>query len=479
MRTMDSAAGTALTSADCARIVLNRLAYGPRPGDVDRVVSMGVMRWVNQQLDPGRDRARATLESQFRIQKLHREDLARRFVAEREARRQAKADSMAAANDPAVREFRELEGEFQQLAAARAVMADNQLEEVLSDFWINHFNVFLGKGADRFLLPSYVEETIRPRVLGRFEDLLIATAESPAMMVYLDNTLSVAKGAIPPQLARAEMRSLRWYSPRADSAIARILTGWGIDPPERGAGFTFRDWAHDDGEKHVLGVRFRAGRGRGEGDELLRMLARHPATMLHVTTQLCQRFIGDDPPAATVEAGVLAWKHSHGSVREVVRAIVVTPEFWATAGARAKFKTPLEFVVSSIRAVGGTVGTDPGPAHAIARLGEPLYQQPVPTGYVETSMGWANSAALFERMNVAVQLAAGRLPGVDMDLETLVPISDDPDSMIDRVDRALLSGEMSPHAREVIRQQVEGLPPQQARALAVGLGLGGPDFQQQ
>ena len=518
MRTMDSAAGTALTSADCARIVLNRLAYGPRPGDVDRVVSTGVMRWVNQQLDPGRDRARATLESQFRIQKLHREDLARRFVAEREARRQAKADSMAAANDPAVREFRELEGEFQQLAAARAVMADNQLEEVLSDFWINHFNVFLGKGADRFLLPSYVEETIRPRVLGRFENLLIATAESPAMMVYLDNTLSVAKGAIPPQLARAEMRSLRWYSPRADSAIARIraripsginenyarelfelhtlgvdggytqtdvqeaariLTGWGIDPPERGAGFTFRDWAHDDGEKHVLGVRFRAGRGRGEGDELLRMLARHPATMLHVTTQLCQRFIGDDPPAATVEAGVLAWKHSHGSVREVVRAIVVTPEFWATAGARAKFKTPLEFVVSSIRAVGGTVGTDPGPAHAIARLGEPLYQQPVPTGYVETSMGWANSAALFERMNVAVQLAAGRLPGVDMDLETLVPISDDPDSMIDRVDRALLSGEMSPHAREVIRQQVEGLPPQQARALAVGLGLGGPDFQQQ
>jgi uncharacterized protein (DUF1800 family) len=184
--------GAPLTPRDSALIVLSRLAYGPRPGEVERVASMGVMRWVDQQLDPSRDPARERVASQFEILHLDREDLARRFIAARDARQAAKADSMVMANDPAIREFRDLSGEFQELAVARAIAADNQLEEVLSDFWINHFNVFLDKNADRFLLPSYVEQTIRPRVLGRFEDLLIATAESPAMMVYLDNTLSVA-----------------------------------------------------------------------------------------------------------------------------------------------------------------------------------------------------------------------------------------------------------------------------------------------
>jgi uncharacterized protein (DUF1800 family) len=513
-----STPGAPLTAADSALIVLDRLAYGPRPGDVQRVASMGVMRWVDQQLDPGRDHARESLDSQFEILKLHREDLAHQFVAAREARRAAKADSSAAVNDPAVREFRELAGEFQELAAARAVNADNQLEEVLSDFWINHFNVFLGKNQDRFLLPSYVEETIRPRVFGKFEDLLVATAESPAMMVYLDNTLSVAQGATPPQLAQAGRRAWRVNSPRADSVVARIrahmstginenyarelfelhtlgvdggytqkdvtetariLTGWGIDSPARGGGFTFREWAHDYGEKTVLGVHFRSGRGRDEGIELLRMLARHPATMLHVTTQLCERLVGDDPPAATIEAGVAAWKRSDGSIRAVVRAIVSTPEFWSAASARSQFKTPLEFVVSSVRAVNGTVGTDPGPAHAIAKLGEPLYQQQVPTGYTQSGTAWTNSAALFDRMNVAVALAAGRLPGVTIDLDALVPLSNDPDVLLDTVVRTLLSGVMSPHAREVIRRQVSNLAPPQARALAVGLGLGGPDFQMQ
>jgi len=513
-----AALGAPLTARDSALIVLDRLAYGPRPGDVERVAAMGVMRWVDQQLDPGRDRAREELEARFEILKLNREDLARRFVAAREARRAAKADSFTMAKDPAIREFRELSDEFQQLAVARAVTADNQLEEVLSDFWINHFNVFLGKNADHFLLPSYVEETIRPRVLGRFEDLLIATAESPAMMVYLDNTLSVARGATSPELERAEMRSLRGYAPRADSAVARlkarmptginenyarelfelhtlgvdggytqkdvqeaarILTGWGIERPARGGGFTFREWAHDYGEKSVLGTRFPAGHGRDEGVELLRMLARHPATMLHVTTQLCQRLVGDDPPAATLEAGVAAWRRSHGSICEVVRAIVSTPEFWSAAWARAQFKTPFEFVVSSVRAVNGTVGAEPGPARAVARLGQPLYQQPVPTGYAQSGDKWTTSSALFERMNVAVALAAGRMPGVTVDLDPLVPLSNDPDQLVDRVDHTLLAGVMSSHAREVIRRQVTGLPPAQARAMAVGLGLGGPDFQLQ
>ena len=511
-------AGPALGARDSALIVLGRLAYGPRPGELERVASAGVMRWVNQQLAPGRDDARERLDAGFEILKLDREELAQRYLEACKARRAARAEGGASGPAPEQREFRGLVSEFQQLAVARAVTADAQLQEVLADFWINHFNVFLGKNLDRFLLPSYVEQTIRPRVFGRFEDLLIATAESPAMMVYLDNTQSVAAGAKPPQLARAEMRARRGLSPRADSALARIrarmptginenyarelfelhtlgvdggytqkdvqeaariLTGWGVEPPARGGGFVFRDWAHDAGEKTVLGVRYPAGRGREEGVALLRMLARHPATMLHVTTRLCQRLVSDDPPAATIEAGVAAWKRSDGSIREVVRAVVSTPEFWKVARTRSKFKTPLEFVVSSLRAVGGTVSAEPGPSRAVARLGQPLYMQPVPTGYADTEEAWANSSALFQRMNVAVALAAGRLPGTSVELDRSVPVSSDVDQLLERVDGTVLAGVLSAHSKDVIRRQVSGLRPQEARTLAVGLGLGGPDFQRQ
>ncbi|MGH7741098.1 MAG: DUF1800 domain-containing protein [Candidatus Eiseniibacteriota bacterium] len=498
--------------------MLNRLAYGPKPGDVDRVASMGVLHWVDEQLSPGPDVAREQLEDGFEIFHLGRAELAQRFLEARDARRAQKAGSTPRGNDPALNEMRELNGEFQQLVVARAVVAESQLREVLCDFWINHFNIFLGKHDERVLLPTFVEETIRPRVLGRFEDLLIATAESPAMMVYLDNAESVASGAIPPQVARAEMRSYMHSSPRVDSLLtrmrarmptginenyarelfelhtlgveggytqkdveeaARVLTGWSAEPAARGGGFIFRDWAHDHREKTVLGVRFPAGRGQEEGVELLRMLARNPATMLHITTQLCQRLVGDDPPAGAIEAGVAAWRRSDGSIREVVRAIVMSPEFWEAARARAKFKTPLEFMVSSVRAVGGGVGTDPALAHAIGRMGQPLYLQPVPTGYQESGAAWANSSALFERMNIAVALAAGRMPGVTVDLDAIVPTTEDTDTLVDRVDRVLLSGAMSPRTASVIRREIAGLPPTQARTLAAGLGLGGPDFQTQ
>jgi uncharacterized protein (DUF1800 family) len=508
----------ALTSADSAAILLNRLAYGPRPGEIAQVASMGAMRWLDAQLKPGKDPARERVEQGFEILKLDRDDLAQRFVAARQARMLQRADSTRKGADPAMREMRDLGLEFQQLAVARAVVAENQLQEILADFWINHFNIFLGKNVERYLMPSYVEDVIRPRVLGRFEDLLIATAESPAMMVYLDNTLSVVEGAVPPQLARAEARNRRWGSEHADSMLtklkarmpvginenyarelfelhtlgvdggytqkdveeaARVFTGWGVEPPRRGGGFVYREWAHDRGEKTVLGHRFPAGRGQEEGIELLRLLARNPSTMLHVTTLLCQRLVSDDPPAGAIDAGVRAWQKSDGSIREVVRAIVASPEFWAEARARSKFKTPLEFVVSSVRAVDGAVSDEPGPARAVAKLGEPLYLQPVPTGYQETEAAWANSAALFERMNVAVAIAAGKLPGVDVDLDRVVPETAHADALVERVDQALLAGSMSPRTVSVIRREIADLGPREARALAVGLVLGGPEFQLQ
>ena len=515
---LSTASAQTLSARDSARIVLNRLAYGPRPGDIDRVASMGVVRWIDAQLKPGKDPAREEVEKGFDILHLDREELASRFVNARMARRAARSDPTVRGNDPAMGEMQELGAEFQQLAVARAVVAESQLQEVMSDFWINHFNVFLNKNVERFLLPSYVEETIRPRALGRFEDLLIATAESPAMMVYLDNTLSVVSGAVPPELEKARMRAMRQQTWRADSALARVrarmpvginenyarelfelhtlgvdagytqkdvteaarvLTGWGVEPPARGGAFVFRDWAHDYGEKTVLGVRFPAGHGQDEGVKLLRMLARNPATMLHVTTQLCQRLIADDPPAGAIEAGVQAWRKSDGSIREVVRAIVMSPEFWDVARARAKFKTPLEFVVSSVRAVGGSTGARPGLARAVARLGQPLYLQPVPTGYKEGEAAWANSSALFERMNVAVALAANQIPGVEVDLDQVVSTTDNAGALVDRVDEALLAGSMTERTQSVIKREIADLPPRQARALAVGLSLGGPEFQQE
>lgn len=510
------AATQTLTASDSSTLLLNRLAYGPRPGEVERVASMGARRWLESQLRPGKDPARERIEAGFEILTLDQAELARQFVDARQSRRKTRADSTRRAAGPAMSKMRDLGLEFQQLAAARAVVAEFQLQEILADFWINHFNIFLGKNVERYLMPSYVEDVIRPRVFGRFEDLLIATAESPAMMVYLDNTLSVAQGAVPPQLARARARRSNRRSPRADSMLARfesrmpvgvnenyarelfelhtmgvdggytqndieeaarVLTGWGVEPPRLGGDFAYRDWAHDDGEKTILGMRFPAGGGREEGVTLMRMLARHPSTMHYITTRLCQRLVSDDPPAGAIEAGVQAWRHSDGSIREVVRAIVSSPEFWAQARTRSKFKTPLEFVVSSVRAVNGAVSDEPGLARTLARLGQPLYLQPVPTGYDETEAAWANSAALFERMNVAVAIAAGRLPGVEVDLDRLIPETADTDALVRRVEQTLLPGALSERTAAVIRREVADLAPREARALAVGLVLGGPEFQ--
>ena len=203
-----AAQAPALTRRDSALHALNRLAYGPRPGEVDSVAKIGVMRWIEQQLDPDRldDKTLQQHEQEFKILSYDREDLAQRFRdVQRERQRlqrerAANADTIRPADLPKpMREFRELGGELQQLAIVRATLSERQLREVMVDFWTNHFNVFVGKGADRFLLPSYIEQTIRPRTLARFEDLLIATAESPAMLFYLDNAQSVAPGSSPPR----------------------------------------------------------------------------------------------------------------------------------------------------------------------------------------------------------------------------------------------------------------------------------------
>src|SRR5437660_9939838 len=342
-----SAQAPALTRRDAALHALNRLAYGRRPGEVDRVAADGVMRWVDRQLSPRKidDGPLATRERRFKILDYDSGELARIYVdAQRERRKQqrrqgdADRDSVGAQHagplpqrmDPAQERGRRLAGAFQELAVVRAVLSERQLYEVMVDFWTNHFNVFLAKGADRFLTPSYIEHTIRPRALGKFADLLIATAESPAMLFYLDNWESVAPGSRSPQAMRLRARPLVGARPlfgvpplfdprrdpmRADSLrqqalarmpkginenyarellelhtlgvdggytqqdvieVARILTGWSIQRPQQGGGFELHEWAHDYGEKTGLGVRFRAGHGTDEGVRLLTLLASLP-----------------------------------------------------------------------------------------------------------------------------------------------------------------------------------------------------------
>jgi len=490
-------AHSALTASDSALHVLQRFAYGPRAGQVAEVAREGALAWLDSQLAAdGRDDPRlAAIERRTPALALDPEDWARRFAAARRAKREGMAGEERA-------EVRELTGQVRALVIARAVTAEDQLREVMAGFWFDHFNVFLDKGADRYLLPGYVEDVIRPRALGRFEDLLLATAQSPAMLFYLDNVKSVAPGMQPARrgdpakparrpvginenYAREllELHTLGvdgGYTQQDVIAVARILTGWSMQPPAQGGAFVFRPRAHDFGEKVVLGARFPAGHGEEEGVRLLRMLARHPATIRHVCEKLCARFVSDQPPDGCVDAAVGAWRASDGDMRAVVRAIARTPEFWDEQAIGSKVKTPLEFVVSAVRAVGAEPDSGARLADAVARLGQPIYRQASPAGYPERQEDWANSGALLARMNFAVALAAGRQPGASVDLDAILPVTIENSALVDAVNERVLGGAMSAHTRSVIVAELADVPdPVRGRALAVGLALGSPEFQRQ
>ena len=529
-----------MSPRDSALHVLNRLAYGAAPGQIDRMVREGVMAWIDRQLavDPIDDPALGSLRDAFPVlQSSPRELLSSytRLRRERRADKRAAGDDSAMTSqerlrrmDPEARALRQTGAELQQLVVVRAVRSEHQLAEVMADFWVNHFNVFYGKNLDRVYLPDYIEHTIRPRALGSFRKLLEATAKSPAMMVYLDNAQSVAPGSRPPQLDRLErmgrmgrtrfgrrfgsgrrpdslVRALQQrmptglnenyarelmelhtlgvdggYTQRDVTEVARVLTGWGVDRPLQGGEFAFHDWAHDRGAKTVLGAEFPAGRGEDEGERLLTLLAEHPSTSHFISGKLCARFVNDDPPDGCVDDAVRAWKRSDGNIREVLRAIFHSPDFWAPRNVGAKVKTPLEFVTSAVRAVGGVPDSSARLAQAVARLGEPLYLHTAPNGYPERQDDWVNSGALLGRMNLAVQLAANRLPGVSVDLDAILPGSEDHVALVDAVDRLILGGKMTKATRAVILEQLADVTdPANARALAVGLAIGGPEFQRQ
>jgi uncharacterized protein (DUF1800 family) len=520
----------AAAALDSARHALNRLGYGPLPGQIEAVAREGVARWIERQLAPRppEDTALRERERAFPILSRSPNELASEFARPLAQRARPLPDSAPAADSMETRRemargLRARAGQLQQLVIVRAVHAEHQLQEVMADFWINHFNVFYGKGLDRVYLPEYVERTIRPRALGRFEDLLLATARSPAMLVYLDNAQSVAPGAELPQLPSRALgrrlgrsgvgplpalsdsmrRALEARRPRGLNEnyarellelhtlgvdggytqddvvnVARILTGWSVS--RRRGGFTFNAWAHDRDQKTVLGEPFLAGQGESEGVRLIGLLARHPATLHHVSRKLCARFVSDAPPDGCIDDAVRAWRGSDGDVREVLRAIFYSPDFWAPEHQGAKLKTPLEFVVSALRAVAAEPDPTPRVALAVARLGQPLYLQSAPTGYPEAQEDWVSSGALLARMNLAIGLAAGRLPGATLHLDRVLPHGLEGEALVDALDRAILGGVLGEHTRRVIAREIGDLPDSIARrALALGLALGSPEFQRQ
>jgi uncharacterized protein (DUF1800 family) len=405
-----------------------------------------------------------------------------------------------------------ISNEVQAAKLLRAVYSDRQLEEVLTDFWFNHFNIFIGKGADRYLVTAYERDVIRPHVLGKFSDLLIATAKSPAMLFYLDNWQSegpdsdAARG-VPARAQNAGMNGATrrgpmyplphpqqsqpanpqnnqqkrrnglnenyarelmelhtlgvngGYTQQDVTQVARVFTGWTIEEPRQGGGFVYRPRLHEPGEKMVLGHKIKED-GENEGVQVLEILAHQPATARFISTELAQRFVSDDPPPSLINAMSKTFLKTDGDIRAVLETMFTSQEFWAPQAYRARVKTPFEFVVSSLRATQSDIA-DPQPLLGVLnKMGMPLYGMQPPTGYSTKADVWVNSAALLDRMNFGLTLATNRLPGTTFDLAPLLdgePVAGaDPYQTQLKLEQTLVAGDISKQTHETIEERIVG-----------------------
>ncbi len=427
-----------------ARIVhaLRRLTFGPRPGDVEKVRRMGLNKWLDLQLHPERIPQNPVLEQKLKPLETLRLSPAEMVEAyPPQPVLKAIADARAPyPTDPAKRSVveralrssvppqRVVAQELMEAKILRAVLSNRQLEETLVDFWYNHFNVYLDKGADHYLVTAYERDAIRPYVLGKFKDMLLATARSPAMLFYLDNWQSVAPGTRGRRGSRGlnenygrellELHTLGvdgGYTQKDVIEVARCFTGWTIQAPRQGGEFRFDSRVHDAGEKTVLGVRIPAGGGISDGEKVIDLLARHPSTARFISRSLAIRFVADNPPPRLVERMAETFLKTGGDLRAVMKTMLRSKEFFSEAAYTAKIKSPLETAASAVRALDAQVDSAGGLARAVAQLGEPLYRRQEPTGYANTNADWVNSASLVARMNFAVALVSNRVPGVRVD----------------------------------------------------------------
>ena len=406
---------------------LDRLGYGPRPGELAQVQSQGVDAWIEQQLHP--ESIAMPVELQQRLAQLP----SLRLSAAELFRRYGPPARRAAGDDEAARKqvnqaAARVTEEAMQARLLRAIYSPAQLQEVMTDFWFNHFNVFRGKGLEgRIWLGAYERDAIRPYALGRFRDLLGATAKHPAMLYYLDNWQSTAprtdlfgevKGGLNENYAREvmELHTLGvdgGYTQKDVTELARILTGWTYLPrlwlQDGDTPFAFEPKRHDAGDKLFLGHHI-GDDGQTEGEYALDLLAQSPATAHHIAYELAQYFVADQPPPALVERMAVRFQQTGGDIREMLRTLFHSPEFWAAADQGNKFKTPYRYVVSALRASGTEVRNFRPLLSALEQLGQPLYGCQTPDGYKNTEATWLNPDAMVYRLNFATALGSGRLP---------------------------------------------------------------------
>ena len=515
--------------------VLNRLTFGPRPGDAEKVRAMGMDKWIDAQLHPERiaDAGADSIIAKYAIYSARTSDIIRDYGVvqqlQRQVKREAGADSMdrrdarreAIQQNPkaadAVRQTQGLVGELQSAKLARAVNSERQLNEVMVDFWENHFSVFAGKGQTRLFLAQYDRDVIRPRALGKFRDLLGAVAKSPAMLFFLDNAQSAADSTqptlgrrpglgntrpgviarrpvlgggrgrqIPPalrdryekaspeereqMLKRLQQQAKRGlnenyarelmelhtlgvdggYTQKDVQEVARALTGWTFN--RQTGEFQFNPNIHDAGAKTILGHKFASGRGVEEGEEVLDLVARAPATARFITTKLARHFVSDDPPKALVDRCAGTFSKSDGDIRETVKCIVTSPEFFSRDAYRAKVKTPFEVVASALRAVNAQPDYTPRTAQVVARLGQPIFGRQTPDGWPDRGDAWMNTGAILNRINFGLSLAAGQLPTAKLNnwplYDSLRTLSRS--QQVDGVVKSMLGGQVSVETREVL-----------------------------
>ena len=587
-------ANTKLTKEQQINHFLNRITFGPRPGDIERVQQMGWEHYLDEQLHPERVSDQLAEQKLADIPSIHMtsaqiadysappqlvQQLTQEYLAQQKKNKkdageanenmtQGQKPGQGAADDPEVRRqiqqklkeqgFKPPQAaimELQQSKIIRAVYSERQLQEVMTDFWFNHFNIFAGKGADRVLLTAYERDTIRPHVFGKFEDLLRATAKDPAMLFYLDNWMSASPNAKLPEIRnlddlrrmrqqgqlgnnRRQIQQIRQqmqqrqqqagnaqqnprpnnpnaqrpprglnenyareimelhtlgvdggYTQKDVQEVARCFTGWTIRQPRQGGDFYYAQFMHDDGEKVVLGTKIPAGGGMKDGEAVIKLLAHHPSTAKFISTKLLRKFVSDNPSPALIDRTAKVFLKSDGDIREVLRSIFTSPEFWSAENYRAKIKTPFEMTVSAVRALGADTNGGPAFHRWMAQMGEPLFQAQPPTGYADTAEIWVNTGALLQRMNFALDLSANRIPNTRVKLDSLTNglDSSQPSRVAEHFIKLLLNGEVSPQTRATLDKSLSD--PQIAKmnergtntdiAKVVGLILGSPEFQRQ
>ena len=593
---------------------LNRLAYGPRPGDVERVRQMGLAKWIDQQLNPNSidDKAlQARLEDyptlrmsstnlieRYPQPKAAEKEAAKRAQAQLEQEQQRKPDAAAAivakdaqvtpapkeasaeetnqpaptaptdsgdANvpspmkqDPAMenpgakgagkrdvlggdpnnvpraiaedsKRPQRVVAELAMAKVTRAIYSERQLQQVMDDFWFNHFNVFAGKGEDRYYLTSYERDVIQPHTLGKFKDLLTASAKSPAMLFYLDNFLSADPRAAQRQAAQRAMRQQGrfgglgrpmpppgqqkkpnarglnenygrelmelhtlgvdgGYTQKDVTEVARCFTGWTIEKPRQNPEFKFDDRLHDPDPKYVLGKKIHAG-GMKDGEEVIDLLVHDASTARFISTKLARRFVSDNPPKELVDRMARTFAESDGDIKAVMRAMIYSPEFWSREAYRAKIKTPFELVVSAARALGTHVDMPQPLVGWVGRIGEPIYQCQPPTGYADKADAWVNTGALLNRLNFSLALAGNKMRGSRTDVAALLGVetSADAKAALERAVKVFLGGQAGPTTVETLEKQLDSPQVVQAKlddpvkqvdlGVVAGLVLGAPEFQ--